>query len=277
MNNFTKRLIFGLIYVLVVVIATSTNTFAFIFIFLGFLLFCTYELNNILKLKSIIPYFLNSALFITIALRFLNLNYDLFNINIELSKINLLVVLSFILISFISVLFSKEKEPIKKLGNIFLSFIYIGVPFSLIWDIYGTDLIRPNNSINIILGVFILIWTNDTFAYLVGRKFGKHKLFERISPKKTIEGFIGGIIFTLIAGYFISKFNYTYTTLFWLILAFIVSVFGTIGDLIESMFKRDSNIKDSSNLIPGHGGFLDRLDSFIFAIPFIYIFLILLT
>ena len=126
---------------------------------------------------------------------------------------------------------------------------------------------------NILLGSFILVWVNDSFAYLVGKNLGKQKLFEIISPKKTVEGFMGGLFFSCIASYFISTFTETLTFTSWLILAIIISVFGTLGDLIESKFKRQANVKDSGAIMPGHGGLLDRLDSIIFAAPFIYLFL----
>jgi phosphatidate cytidylyltransferase len=124
-----------------------------------------------------------------------------------------------------------------------------------------------------ILGVFILIWTNDTFAFLVGKNIGKHKLLERISPNKTIEGFIGGMVFTFIMSFVLANYFTTLSLIQWIVIAAIVSIFGVLGDLIESMFKRQANVKDSSNFIPGHGGFLDRFDSVIFAAPFIFIYL----
>ena len=122
-----------------------------------------------------------------------------------------------------------------------------------------------------------MIWINDSFAYLIGKNFGKQKLFESVSPKKTVEGFLGGLFFSTIGGYAI--FEITQNILFskWLILSVIVSVFGTIGDLIESKYKRQAEVKDSGTLIPGHGGLLDRLDSALFVAPFIYLFLRILN
>lgn len=125
----------------------------------------------------------------------------------------------------------------------------------------------------LLLGCLILVWVNDSFAYLVGKNFGKQKLFPRISPKKTVEGFLGGLFFSGVASYFIAKFTGTLEFTYWLILSIIVSVLGTLGDLIESKFKRQAQVKDSGVIMPGHGGLLDRLDSIIFAAPFIYLFL----
>jgi phosphatidate cytidylyltransferase len=138
---------------------------------------------------------------------------------------------------------------------------------------------EKNYNPKIIIGLFILIWTNDTFAYIVGKSMGKHKLFERISPKKTIEGFIGGILFAVFAGYLISKLYIKASPKFseksiviWCIIALIVGIIGTIGDLIESKFKRIAGVKDSGKIMPGHGGILDRLDSVIFVAPFVFLF-----
>jgi phosphatidate cytidylyltransferase len=140
---------------------------------------------------------------------------------------------------------------------------------------------KGNFTPEIIGGVFFLIWFNDSFAYLVGKNFGKRKLLERISPKKTIEGFIGGLAGAILASFLIFKclevYNPELTIQFnlivWIIMAVIASVFGTIGDLIQSKFKRQAGVKDSGILMPGHGGLYDRLDSIIFASPFIYAFL----
>ena len=125
----------------------------------------------------------------------------------------------------------------------------------------------------LLLGSFILVWVNDSAAYLIGKNFGKQKLFPRISPKKTVEGFLGGLFFSCVASFFIALYTETLNSTHWLILAIIVSVFGTFGDLIESKFKRQAGVKDSGVIMPGHGGLMDRLDSLIFAAPFIYLFL----
>jgi phosphatidate cytidylyltransferase len=127
------------------------------------------------------------------------------------------------------------------------------------------------------VGMFVLIWINDSFAYLIGSNFGRQKLFESVSPKKTVEGFLGGVFFSAIGSYFIFKYTNNLEFSNWLVISVIISVFGTIGDLIESKYKRQANVKDSGNLMPGHGGLLDRLDSAIFVAPFIYLFLKILN
>ena len=124
----------------------------------------------------------------------------------------------------------------------------------------------------IIIGIFILIWTNDTFAFLVGKNFGKTKLFQRISPKKTVEGFFGGLIFALAFSITIANFFTEQPVYIWITISLIVSIIGTIGDLVESAFKRFAGVKDSGKIIPGHGGILDRLDSVLFVAPFVFLF-----
>ena len=126
---------------------------------------------------------------------------------------------------------------------------------------------------SIILSLVIFIWVNDSFAFLVGKNFGKRKLFESVSPKKTIEGFLGGVFFTVITAIIISYTIDFLSITHWIVLSLIASILGTIGDLIESKFKRQANIKDSGTIMPGHGGLLDRLDSLLFVAPFVYLYI----
>lgn len=280
MNEFTKRVVFGLIYVLLIIFATNTSNYIFSGIFYLFMIFCTYEFNKMMRIKSFLPYIINSILFSIGTLALFNRNET----PTEYAFIFLILTLS---IAFIFALFSKHKNPLDQISKTVLASIYIGLPFMFLSIIHlSNPEIHSGRTfkINFVLSIFILLWVNDTFAYLIGKKFGKNKLFERISPKKTIEGFIGGLIFTIIGGIILANLNsitindeklVNYSL--WIIVALIVSIFGTLGDLVESMFKRQTGIKDSSNLIPGHGGFLDRLDSFIFAIPFIFIYLTTFT
>ena len=145
-----------------------------------------------------------------------------------------------------------------------MGILYILLPFLLLIDFHVNDnAIFPG-----IAGMFILIWMNDTFAYLSGRFFGKHKLIERISPNKTWEGTIGGIIFTILAGYFVGLLFDPDNTVFWALSSLILAPCSVLGDLFESLIKRSQNVKDSGKILPGHGGILDRFDAAIFAAPF---------
>ena len=132
----------------------------------------------------------------------------------------------------------------------------------------------PNSNFNIVIGLFLLIWTNDTFAYLTGWIFGRTKLFERISPKKTWEGTIGGFLFTILIGYLIGSLFQPGTSYFWIIAAIIIAPCAIFGDLLESLFKRSRDLKDTGNILPGHGGVLDRFDAAFYAIPFFYAWVI---
>lgn len=127
----------------------------------------------------------------------------------------------------------------------------------------------------LLLGIIVAIWVNDTFAYLVGTQFGRHRLFKRVSPKKSWEGSLGGLLFTLLGAGLFAHFSQHIALHHALILAFIIVLTGSIGDLIESAMKRQANMKDSGKVIPGHGGILDRFDATFFAIPFVFVYLFL--
>lgn len=228
---------------------------------------CLYEFMRIINLKSIFPYLIAFLGYI-----FGNiLNVEDVPSKVIFEYIGVILFLT-IFCTFAWILFAKKEEIISHLGKIFLSVIYIVVPFVLMAQIpfLNTNFKYASTTI---LGVFILIWTSDTFAYLIGKNFGKIKLLKRISPNKTVEGFIGGMVTCLGASYVLSQYFTVLTATQWLVIAILVSIFGVLGDLIESMFKRQAGVKDSSNFIPGHGGFLDRFDSVIFAAPFIFIYL----
>ena len=175
----------------------------------------------------------------------------------------------YLIIVFIAELFRKKANPINNWAYYFLGQIYVAIPFSLLNYIIFIQGYQPW----LLLALFITLWVNDTGAYITGMLFGKHKLFERVSPKKTWEGFIGGAVFALISGYVLSRFITDISLWQWLVFSEIVVIFGTLGDLSESLLKRTENVKDAGKLIPGHGGILDRFDSMILAAPVIWIYL----
>lgn len=267
MKNFLTRAKSAFWFAGTLIFCILFHKLTFIGLFFILMLFCIYEFNRLIQLKSIFPYIIGIMMFVF---------GNIFNVE-EVPYIGIfryagVFLFLTIFVTFVSILFYKKEEVVNHLGKIFLSVIYIAVPFTLIAQI---PFLNPNiQYINTtILGVFLLIWVNDTFAYIIGSNFGKHKLLERISPNKTIEGFLGGMLAAFLGSYILSTFFDSYTLSQWFIIAFIVSTFGVLGDLIESMFKRQAGVKDSGDFIPGHGGFLDRLDSVIFAAPFIFIYL----
>jgi phosphatidate cytidylyltransferase len=170
-----------------------------------------------------------------------------------------------IFLAFIYELFSRSATPFQNVGFIVLGMVYIGAPFSLLGFIAFEG---ENFNAWVVFGLLLLTWMNDTGAYIIGSQFGKHLLFPRISPKKTWEGTFGGIAITFLVAFLFCVFTGELRFIDWMVLAAIVSTFGSVGDLVESMLKRSVGVKDSGNMLPGHGGVLDRFDAFIFVLPF---------
>ncbi len=171
----------------------------------------------------------------------------------------------FIFLAFIYELFTRSANPFQNVGFIVLGMVYIGAPFALLGFIAFEG--EKFNSW-IVFGLLLLTWMNDTGAYLIGSQFGKHPLHPRISPKKTWEGTIGGVVVTFLIAWGFCAVSGELRLQDWMVLALLVSVFGSMGDLVESMLKRSVGVKDSGSLLPGHGGVLDRFDAFIFLLPF---------
>ncbi len=175
-------------------------------------------------------------------------------------------------IIFFAELYRKKPEPIQNIGLTLMGVVYVVVPFILL--IRTGFLIQEGVFYRgLVAGIFFLIWSNDTFAYLVGSKLGKTKLFERISPKKSWEGSIGGVLFTFGTAWLLNYYNPEVGMVNWMVIAFIVCITGTLGDLTESLFKRALGVKDSGNILPGHGGLLDRFDAVLLSIPFVWAWL----
>lgn len=186
------------------------------------------------------------------------------------SQPTMLLLFMFPLLPFLSALFSTHNDFKTIAAFSYGAVAWLVIPcVIMVW-------MRVNLDPKVLLLVFILLWTNDTFAYLTGRLLGKHKLFERISPGKTIEGSIGGLLFTLAGVVVFSNYADWLPLGLAIGMGLIAVVFGTLGDLCESMVKRQAGVKDSGKLIPGHGGVLDRFDSVLFTLPFIWMLLIYL-
>ena len=288
MNETLKRLISGVVYITLLLFSILYSTESFILLFGIFLVIATFEFCNLVKINKILPLSLVSLSYAAISLlsyyktetdNYLsNLREQPIQLGIDIDQVNqvLLAICLLIFIKCLIFLFDNKEQIVSPIWKYLYLVGYILLPFIFIVKIsFGINDYNPK----IIIGLFILIWTNDTFAYVVGKSIGKHKLYERISPKKTIEGFLGGVAFAIFAGYLISKLyikpnpNFSDTSiLIWTMIALIVGVFGTIGDLIESKFKRIAEVKDSGKIMPGHGGILDRLDSVIFVAPIVYLF-----
>jgi phosphatidate cytidylyltransferase len=192
-----------------------------------------------------------------------------------------LLLIPVVTVIMVAELFRKVERPFDSLAHTFFSILYTAAPFSLLpfaaFSHTGLEpLIQMNGVIfspGIPVGFFLLLWTNDTGAYLVGSAIGKHPLFERISPKKSWEGFLGGLLLTLLVARLIGGWLGVADTTGWVIIAVIISIAGTAGDLLESMLKRSLGLKDSGTILPGHGGFLDRFDSVVVSFPLVYLYI----
>ena len=271
MKESSKRIVSGLIFAAVFIASLKTHV-SFTLLTFAFGLISSYEFNKLVNQKGLGFYIIFILIFgyFSITEYYLNSILDSNSFFNDL-KDTLLILSIFVSIFLVRDLFSSRDLP-NFLKKKYINFtFYISSSFVFIYLIAN---FKGFYDPSIILGCFILIWVNDSFAYIVGKNFGKQKLFYSVSPHKTIEGFLGGLFFCCISASVVSRYvNESMDTSYWLIIAIIVSIFGTLGDLIESKFKRESNVKDSGNIIPGHGGMLDRLDSVIFASPYIYLFL----
>ncbi|MBX7109464.1 MAG: phosphatidate cytidylyltransferase [Chitinophagales bacterium] len=169
-------------------------------------------------------------------------------------------------------LFLQSPSPLRNAGLQVTGIVYITFPLAmaLFFPYAHENGVWFPVRCGLILGIVLLVWTNDTMAYFAGSLFGKHKLFPSVSPAKSWEGFAGGLIFSILTGWLLSLYFPQFGAAGWMTTGAIVSIFGTIGDLVESMIKRAAGVKDSGSFMPGHGGFLDRFDAFIFCIPFVF-------
>lgn len=259
MRETITRALSGIVYILLLAAAIFYSPYSFLLLFGLFLVIATIEFCNLMQLGRIFPVLLSIA------------GYSLFVIfpTTNNTEMLLLAATLFVSVKCILFLFGTKPQRSDTVSKYVYLTGYIILPFVLLSKIpFWTTDYQPK----IIFSIFILIWSNDTFAFLVGKSIGKSKLFERISPKKTIEGFIGGLVFAVLAGFLISTYYILEPWYIWVSIALIVGIFGTIGDLVESKFKRAAMVKDSGNIMPGHGGILDRLDSVIFASPFVFLF-----
>lgn len=282
-KNLIQRLFSGAIYGLLIFLCTTDYGAKFINdispdlikqeqLYYGLITFFVtvgaYECVRIMKFDSTLYKWLVLPLIALVYYKFTTRFFGhafYFNYNLsEILALSLIIIASITLFKFSSELYYDE-------GKLIFTVIYVSLPFGFA---LGLPKFYDGTFTWEVFLLFVLIWSSDSFAYFTGRLFGKHKMAPKISPKKTWEGFVGGVIFTLILGYFIEQ-KFPGLRGNWIIVGFLVSVFAPIGDLVESQLKRTFGVKDSGNIIPGHGGVLDRLDSFIIAAPVVYLYFIL--
>ncbi len=264
MREVLRRALTGALYIILLLSAIFLDSDAFDFLFMTFGLACLYEYKRLVELKGyqiFIAYLAIWWVFIYLVPNQVFVN-DKFLINMLMF---FTVAVDLVLLVY---LFSKREKSFNKIQKFVIGLFYIGGGC-----IFLTMIPYKDNDFAkfLIMGIFILVWVNDTFAYLVGSLLGKTKLYEAVSPKKTIEGTIGGLVFALIAAYIMGFYEPIINPLQWMVLATVVVITGSLGDLVESKFKRVANVKDSGAILPGHGGMLDRLDSMVFVAPFAYL------
>lgn len=285
-KNLIQRTLSGLVYVFIIAFCATPLGQNFLngflpevkqqYLFYGlitfFLIIGAWECIRIMKFDNGIYKWLVFPVIAIIYFRFSKrFFYHGFFFNFNISEI---LALGLILIAVIT-LFRFSKELYFENGKMIFTVIYVALPLSFALGLPKFSTLDPDKSFTLeVFMLFVLIWSSDTFAYLTGKFFGKHKMAPKISPKKTWEGFAGGVILTLILGFFIEKY-FPDLRGNWMIVGLLVSIFAPLGDLVESQLKRSFAVKDSGNIIPGHGGILDRLDSFIICAPVIYLYFIL--
>ncbi len=259
MNNFWQRTLTGILFVIVLAGGIYYHQLSFAAIFLLIVVAGIQEMHQLFtKTKTQFNLFTTSFLGIFIFISIYLVQAQIFKTSIFLAIIPIITYI------FIKELFLQNKSPLLNISLSLLTAIYIALPFALM-SLLAFD--NGEYNFHLPLAIFILVWINDTGAYLSGMTLGKHKFFERISPKKTWEGTIGGFILTIVASYILSLFWNEMNVIQWIFFGGIISIMAVLGDLTESMFKRSIGVKDSGSILPGHGGVLDRFDAVLFAIP----------
>lgn len=260
MRELLKRSLTGVIYIILVLGAVFLSSDAFDFLFMIFGLVCLYEFKRIVSLKGYAIFIAYLALWWAF----------IYLVQHELIRTLLLVLTLTVDAVLLLFLFAKKGRILTTFQKILVAVFYLGGGYIFLTMIPYKE---KEFAHFLITGVFILIWVNDSFAYLVGRTLGRTKLYPSVSPKKTVEGAVGGLIFAWIAAYILARYTTALALEEWIVLAAVIVIAGNLGDLLQSKFKRIAGVKDSGAILPGHGGMWDRLDSLVFAAPFAYVIL----
>lgn len=265
MSELAKRTVFGSLFVIVVIGSILLNYWAFFAVMIVTVLLGSQEVSKLMTKKDNRELKLMAVIMGTL----------FYVLGVVLYPIAYILQLLLILTPLLIALFSKKYSFEKVAVSCWTAMFFVALPCTLMMEIYREPEFMSGGKYLLII-LFCLIWINDIFAYLTGMAIGKHKLFERISPKKTIEGSLGGLVMTILTAFLVNHFWLNMMSDLKMIgMALIVVVFGSLGDLCESMMKRQAGVKDSGNVIPGHGGILDRFDATFLAVPFVYCYLML--
>ena len=261
MSELAKRTLFGSLFVIVIIGSILLNYWAFFAVMLVTVFIGSQEVSRLVAKEDD-----RDLKIITVIVALL---FFVVSVSFRIYTYSHVFQMMFLFVPLLIALFSKKYSFEKISVSCWTAMFFVAFPCALMmkrYDVY--DLII----------IFCLIWINDIFAYLTGMAIGKHKLFERISPKKTIEGSLGGLVMTVVTAYLVNHYWLNFWSTWEMIgLAVVVVVFGSLGDLCESMMKRQAGVKDSGNVIPGHGGILDRFDATFLAVPYVYCYLMLIS
>jgi phosphatidate cytidylyltransferase len=274
-KTFYTRATTALVFVALLLGCVWYSFYSF-FLFFGIVgLIGLYEFYKISERLNTRPYKIIAYLLYTLIIA--TVFIDAYNESQEFKYLRLVSSFSVFLLPFILFIMElfKKENSINNIAYTIMGLIYVLIPcvfIVLIVNYNKYTIFNPNP----VLGMIFFVWINDTGAYLVGSFFGKHKLFERISPNKTWEGTLGGIALCIALSFVVAQMFPQLAPIHWVVISIIVAVFGNLGDLVESMLKRMAGVKDSGNLMPGHGGVLDRFDSLFFATPFVFCYLALM-
>lgn len=260
MTNLLRRATSGFIYAVLFITAIMYSKESYIILISFFGLISLREFFKLLKFNNSVIYLLFIGL---ILLPYLQ-------IHIFFIKLLLALSLSGSVQLLLNLFLKKKKYPSSSIQKFDICIRYLLLSFTFLILLPFVNGVYEQS---VILTLIILIWVNDSFAFFVGKNLGKRKLFESVSPKKTVEGFFGGVLFSLITAFILSYFCDFLSLTNLIVISLIASILGTLGDLVESKFKRKANTKDSGNIMPGHGGILDRLDSLLFVAPFVYLYI----
>ena len=268
MNNLTTRTITGLIYVIVVVLSTLLHPLTFLLLLVFFTIIGIREFYKLTANDKVHPQTISGIIagVAIVVVAYLNAA------EYYRDWIFYLIIATPILIGLIELL-NKKGEFDKNVMFNLLGIVYVAAPLSLLEFSGFPESLNHTYSYEIILGYFIILWLYDTGAYLVGSTFGKHKILPRISPGKSWEGVIGGMVIGIGTAIILAMFFELLEMIQWIVISILIAITGTIGDFIESGIKRKAGVKDSGNIFPGHGGMLDRIDSVLFSAPFVFLYL----
>ncbi len=269
MKNLVQRSLTGFLFAIVTIVSILWHEVTFTLFYAVVMLLCLIEYHHLLRKVHGHPLM---AWQIILSLMMYLGGWLVVNKIIPFSALSLTIPLFFLV--FITELYRRKRRIVQNLSMTFLPIIHVALPMVLLLALaYLSD----EYDYRLVLSIVLFTWTFDTFAYIIGVLLGKNKIAPKISPKKSWEGFFGGMIASAGLALFLSHQWMIFDPIRWIVISVLISISATFGDLVESMLKRAAGVKDSGRILPGHGGVLDRFDGFLFAIPFVFSYLYLIN